>query len=574
MDLKFALRVIAAALQALALILLTDAATGPRTWPATDLLLFYPLLTLSIYVPLLAMAGCGPLRPRSLGRWVVVAALVLALLGWHEAARGTVPAWWQSPAWPRFAFWLAVSAALFVAHVLVADAVVERRILPTYRRHFDTAWTLGLQAALSAVFVAVFWIILELGAGLFRLVELTFFTRLIRHDWFYFPATTLALALSIHVTDVQPGLIRGTRTIVLTLFSWLLPLLTFILGGFLVSLPLISLHPLWNTHFAATLLLTAAGLLIFLINTAYQDGAEEAAAGRVKRVAAAVGAIEVGPLVGLAAWAVALRIGQYGWTVQRIEAAAVAFLFACYAAGYLAALVRSPRHLRGVETTNVVAAGVFVALVLLLFSPLADPSRLMVASQMKLLASGAVPVEKFDFKAIRFDGARWGVEALQGVAERQDQSSAAVSAKAKEALAMTNRFVPPVLTAWSIENSISVFPAGRTLPADFYVRLADAPLKSTLRQCVPQGCAARYMVLKPGAPESIVLVTPFFGDVLDQGADGAWHETAHLQGSFCKQVRDARMTGDFVPQTHPWPDLAIGGKVFVLVPADQRCDRN
>lgn len=576
MDSRTLVRLAAAAIQALALVLLTEAATLPRTWPATDLPVFYPLLLISIYTPLLAMAGCGSLKPPALASWVAGATLVLALLGWHEAARGTVPPW-PGPPWPRFQLWLAVSGALFVAHVLVSDAVVERRLLATYPRHFDTAWKLGLQAVLSAGFVGVFWIILELGAELFRLIDITVFTRLLRHDWFYIPATTLALALSIHVTDVQPGLIRGTRGIVLSLFSWLLPLLAIILAGFLCSLPLISLHPLWHTHFAASLLLTAAGLLIFLINTAYQDGTEKA--GRLKRWAAALGAIATAPLVGLAVWAVALRVEQYGWTVQRIEATAVAFVLGCHAAGYLAAALRSPRHLRWLEITNVLSAVVAVAVVVLLFSPAADSSRLMVASQMGELKSGAIPPEKFDFTAVHFDGARWGTVALQALAHQQDPASAAVAAKAKEALAATTRtrfavgIESPMRTEEEIEKSIRVLPAGRTLPPDFFAKTAEHFLQNALSMCVPQKCVARYMALKPGAEESLVLMGPFFGYVLDRNADGTWHETAQVQGSFaCKQVGEARDAGALAPQPHALPDLIIGGKVFVLIRDNGTCD--
>jgi hypothetical protein len=149
------------------------------------------------------------------------------------------------------------------------DAVIERRFAPSYARHFDTAWKQGVQIALAIVFVGLFWGVLYLGASLFKLIEIDFFERLLQRRWFWCPAITLAFAVAIHVTDVQPSLIRGARSLVLTLFSWLLPLLVLILVGFLGSLPFISLAPLWKTGFATSLLLTAAGLLVLLINACY-----------------------------------------------------------------------------------------------------------------------------------------------------------------------------------------------------------------------------------------------------------------------------------------------------------------
>src|SRR5690606_2556383 len=151
---------------------------------------------------------------------------------------------------------------------------------------------------------------------------------------------TLVLSVSLHVTDVQPSLIRGVRTLALPLFSWLLPLLAAILLGFLASLPLVSLEPLWNTRSPATLLLAAAALLVFLINSSYQDGDAEWTASRIRRYAVVLGALELLPLAGLAAWAVWLRVDQYGWTVERILAAAVVLLVAGYALGYAVAVLR------------------------------------------------------------------------------------------------------------------------------------------------------------------------------------------------------------------------------------------
>ncbi|MEJ0067478.1 MAG: hypothetical protein WDO24_00495 [Pseudomonadota bacterium] len=233
--------------------------------------------------------------------------------------------------------------------MLTVDSAIERRLIPSYSRHFDTSWKLGIQIVLAMVFVGVFWGILYLGAGLFDLIKIAWFERLIEKSWFAFPATTLALALAIHVTDVQPALIRGVRSLALTLFSWLLPLLAGILLLFLASLAVISLTPLWNTHFAGALLLVAAGVMVFLINGCYQDGAAVSTLPQIKRWGGTHGAIELIPLVGLAVWALMLRVEQYGWTAERVLAAAVAIVAACYAVGYAsaaiggAAMVEAPR---------------------------------------------------------------------------------------------------------------------------------------------------------------------------------------------------------------------------------------
>lgn len=404
-------RISTALVQAAALYLLTGAAMSERSWPATDPRVFVPLILATTLVPLIILLGLGKIRARPLAIWAAIAAAFIVGLGFHDATRGRI-AVGDDMLWPSFQLCLTLSAALFVAHVLVVDSIIERRLVPPYARHFDTAWKQGVQAVLAVIFVGVFWGVLHLGAGLFKLIGIDVFDWLIDQRGFALPATTLALAVAIHATDVQPSLIRGARSVALTLFTWLLPLLVVILLGFLGSLPFISLTPLWNTRFATTLLLVSAGLLVFLINSCYQDGAAEQTASRLKRLAGTIGAIELVPLVGLAIGGLSLRVGQYGWTPDRILAAAVTVVLACYALGYASTAIRAPAWLKRVEITNLVTAYVFLALVIALFSPIADPARLMVASQVARLESGAVAPDDFDFAALKFDGAKWGAAAL------------------------------------------------------------------------------------------------------------------------------------------------------------------
>src|SRR5580698_6079343 len=414
----FLMRLLIALAQAGALYWLTQTATALPSWPASEPRVFIPLLLAWSYVPLILMLGAGQIKPLPLAIWAVVAAAVIMGLGYHDAIRGRFVADDPTVLWPRPELWLVLIAVVFIAHVLVVDSVIERRTIPSYARHFDTAWKQGMQAVLAAGFVIVFWGVLMLGAALFKLVEINAIWRLIEQRWFEYPVTTLALAVAIHVTDVQPSLIRGARLLALTLLAWLLPVLAIVVFGFLGSLPFISLDPLWRTHFATSLLLVAAGLLVFLINSFYQDGDNREAATAfgaidgIKRVAARAGAIELILLVALAAWGLWLRVGQYGWSVERILAAAIILVEGCYAIGYAGALVLSPGTLKRIEITNFITAYVFLAISLALFSSLADPARLMVAGQMARLKSGAVRPEKFDFAALKFDGARWGHEAL------------------------------------------------------------------------------------------------------------------------------------------------------------------
>ena len=74
----------------------------------------------------------------------------------------------------------------------------------------------------------------------------------------------LAFTCAIHVTDVRAGIVRGARTLKLTLLSWLLPIMALIAVTFLATLLFTGLEPLWSTRRATPVLLAAAAALVFL----------------------------------------------------------------------------------------------------------------------------------------------------------------------------------------------------------------------------------------------------------------------------------------------------------------------
>ncbi|KAK0350998.1 hypothetical protein LTR94_026757 [Friedmanniomyces endolithicus] len=161
------------------------------------------------------------------------------------------------------------------------------------------------------------------------------------------------------------------------LLSWLLVVITLIVAGFLIALPFTGLDGLWETRSATRLVLTAAAGLIILINTAYQDGSSLNLPPKLLRAVARLACFLIAPLIVLAIWALALRIGQYGLTPERVIGAACAVVGAAYALGYALAGVSRTNWLKPIEHTNVGAAVLSVTLILSILSPLADPARLL-----------------------------------------------------------------------------------------------------------------------------------------------------------------------------------------------------
>lgn len=253
-------------------------AAQTKGWPATNPELLAALMAVAVFVPTLAVSAIGNLRLRTMIVWAVAATAICGALAAYDIARDPVALFGMA----HFArtqagigTMLALGTSLFIVHTLVVAGETDRRVFATYPTYFDVSWKHGVQFMLAALFVGVLWGLLFLGSGLFQLIHIDFFARLIRQPNFYFPVTSLATACALHVTDVRAGLVRGTRTLLLVLLSWLLPLMALIAAGFLMSLPFTGLAPLWGTRFGAKLLLTATAVLIVLINATHQDGRAE-----------------------------------------------------------------------------------------------------------------------------------------------------------------------------------------------------------------------------------------------------------------------------------------------------------
>ncbi len=547
-------------LQGLGLYGLHRVSDGEASWGATHPLLFGPLLLVTALLPIMLLAGVGRLRPVTLAIWTAVAGVTLALLGLHDVARQSAETL-QGPPFlspPGLVF---SAAALFISHHLVAAADLERRRVPAFAALFDTASKAVVQLALSLGFTGAFWILLQLGAALFKVIGLDFLEDLLRKEWFAIPITFVVFATAVHLTDVRDGLIRGVRTVGLMLLSWLLLVMTVLAAGFVAALPFTGLDGLWETGSATLLVLAAVAAQIILIIAAYQDGRADNRPPAVLRAAVRVAAVLLTPLVVIAFWGLALRIGQHGLTPDRIIAAACALVGAAFAAGYgwaaLSPFWRKGDWMRPLEPTTIWAAVLAVALILLLFSPVLDPARLSVADQVARLERGAVTPDKFDYRFLRFESGKAGQAAL---ARLTRSGNAAIVARAKAAQAANSRsddFVSPEEAARAF--SIEMWPVGaEPLPGDF---VASANRQGDLNHCqYANFCLATRRDLDgDGAPELLIVA---HDDIAVYALDsGRWTRIGRFdqtcRGETRSDPREALRAGRLRAVRPAWPDLVF-----------------
>jgi hypothetical protein len=573
------IRAVVGLAQGAALYLLYHAAEA-KIWPAMDGQVFAPLVLTAVFVPTLAVSGLGNLRLRTFVIWTAAAAVIVAALGaydvFHDPA-GMSAAGPGPGRVPSFPLWLAMAAGLFIAQALVVSGDEDRAWIAQYLRYFDVAWKQAVQAVLAGAFVGALWILLFLGAALFRLIEIRFFEELLRKPWFWIPVTALAFTVGIHVTDVQAGIVRGVRTLKLTLLSWLLPLIALIAIGFLAALLFTGLDPLWATRRATSLVLLTAAALIVLINAAYQEGgARERRVAVVLRVAGVGAAVALTPLVVIAAYAVLLRVTQYGWTPERIVATACVVVAGCYAVGYGLAAVISRPWLQWVEMTNVIASAVILAVILALFSPVADPMRIAVADQVARLEAGRIPVEQFDFAFLRFHGGRYGTAALERLRNKEggpdaariaEKVNAVLAAKSQyDARASVERPTPEERAA-----SITVaYPKDQPLPAGFVQQDWNAPPDRSLHpRCLTahEKCEAVMLDLDgDGVPEILLAVRSYGAFFAYKETGGTWKFIGILDNSACNGVKEELLAGRVELAMPEFKDVKAGGGTLQLRP--------
>lgn len=578
------IRIAVGLLQGLVLYLLYQSFKA-KAWPSTEPLLAGPLVLVWLIVPVLFIASIGTLNRRQLLTWIPAAAAILAALGCYDVWRATGPGGITAPSNDNPAHLsgqliIVCIAGFFIAQSLVMAGAGAKRRIASYNAYFETAWKQFVQLAFSALFVGVTWLVLLLGSELFMLIKLNFLRTMIGESWFVIPVIAFAFSCAMHITDVRPAIVRGIRALLLVLLSWILPVAVLVIGGFLASLPFTGLEPLWATRSATAVLLGAAAVLIVLINAAYQDGAPDVAAARVMQGSVRVASLLLAPIVVIAVYALSLRVGDYGWTTSRIVAAACLVVASMYAAGYAWAALRPARRV-AIATTNIANAFVVLAMLLLLFSPVGDPARLSVASQVARLQSGKVAADKFDFAYLQFEGKRYGQAALAQLrATFQGKDAQLVRDRVTEVQKMTVRMphhgeLPARPVPVELSKNARVWPKGKSLPASFLatdLRLSEG---SPFPACLHGGTEECDLVMADltgdGNAEIIALSAlrePGAVMVMSEVAPRQWRAVGTLPSSLaaCAPLRQALINGEYTLSPPAVSDIKLGGHRLAIRP--------
>ncbi|MCY7279992.1 MAG: DUF4153 domain-containing protein [Sphingomonas bacterium] len=423
--------------------------------------------------------------------------LVVALVGWFSASYNEYPTIFE---WPFFSGMFAVLLAAPLFQTMRDEGAWR---FP-YRRLHSHAWTDAVIGAASLAFVGIAFALAWLIAGLFDLIGIKLIKELLEEDWFGWMLAGFAFGSAVGLLRERDALVTTLLRLVMVVLSVLAPVLAVALVLFLASVPFTGLGELWDSVIPATPLMLVAGAgAILLANAVIGDGAEDRPTNRVLRLAAPALVLTVLPLAIIAAVSLAQRIGQYGWTPERIWGVVAFGVAVVYGlAGWWAVVkgrVDFDIVLRPLQT-NLAIAVCGVALFLAL--PILDFGAISARSQLARLESGSVKADEFDWAAMAFDFGSAGRDRLARIAKTgaADQRDLAANA-----LAATTR--------WKVSTELEALRDGRDAEGRLRLASSDIVMTDALRKAIGKksvcGNASTACVLMRIATDRYLLVATY-----------------------------------------------------------------
>ena len=531
-----------------------------NTWPSESPLWFYPLLTLAVAVPVLLLLSMERDNTASVFRQVGIFGGVLTLLaiyiGWQAEPFREFPVFSLS-----FAFTVSIALACFKALMYLQQRA--NRVPLSYAVLFTYSWRNFLVAALSALFVLIFWLILMLWGQLFKVIEIDFFYELFTEEWFAIPVLSVAFGVGVIMFRALTRVIDTITSLLHWLIKLLLPLIVLVAVIFLASLPFVGLDALWSTGSGTALLLWLLAIMLFFTNAVYQDGREAAPYPQIIHRVIFLGLCAMPVLSALSFYGLSLRVGQYGWSVERCWAFVVWLVLSLFAVGYVVGIIRRrDQWTNDLARVNTAMGLVVLAIMLLANSPLLDFRKIALASQLRMVESGEKEWHAFDFWYTKHHLARPGYLAMEQL--RQD-----IGDSDPELLGLIENPVYRGLAA-ATQSSAAMWETMRFRPEPFDV---PADLKPLVEQTSVSVRNADLVMIRAdldddGQDEYVLVSLYDYGVGQTQFyylTDSGW-QSGHLQHIGNQQGRDTTQelieTGEITVVDPRFKDIDIGGIVL------------
>lgn len=270
-------------------------------------------------------------------------------------------------------------------------AALMRGRLWDYAYLFDTAWGIVVRYLAAWVFVGLFWAAVFLSNALLEIVGISIIWDVVEEEVVAFTLSGLVLGLALAVANELRAYV--SPYLLLRLLRLLMPPLVLVVVVFILALPFRGLSGLFGEFSAAGTLMAVALAGASLIAAAVDSSEEEAAKSRLMQLATLAFAAML-PILGvLAVWAIAIRVGDYGWTPTRLSAFVAALFVLAYGVLYGHALLRKDWRAR-IRRANIYHALAVLAVAALWLTPILDASRISANTQVSRFINGKSTLEE------------------------------------------------------------------------------------------------------------------------------------------------------------------------------------
>ncbi|WP_164876038.1 DUF4153 domain-containing protein [Falsirhodobacter deserti] len=461
----------------------------------------------SFFIAFLALAG--PVGPRAAAVGAafvsVVAAAGLVLAGTRFATAEDLVESGRAP----FAFFatLLLPLPFWIAR--------HRGNWRSYPALFTESWGIVIRYGSALLFTGLVWGVLALSDALLGLVGIKVLDPVFDVPGLTWAITGAALGLALAVMEEWQD--ERRFALPLRLLRLMLPVVLVVVLVFLAALPLRGLSGLLGELSVAVTLVSMVAAAVTLVTVALDVRDGQGVQTPLMRNCTRLLALILPLPAGLALWSVMMRVGEYGWTPQRVLATTAAVVGLVYGLTYLAAALRGGWQ-GAIRQANVWLAVGLLAIALLWQTPLLDSERISARSQAARIAAGHLPGAE-SLRAFRY----WGKAGERLLAQLEETAEGDLALQLQHARAGA----PPAVTVADFAALLPIRPDGSDGAA--LLRGLDATTRAEwaalCRNRLPDGRAGCVLILGAFHPDRGGDQAIFIGnDVQHARIDGIYLE--------------------------------------------------
>lgn len=417
-------------------------------------------------------------------------------------------------------------AALFVFISLSTPFAIAIETAPQgwrdYEALFDSAWSIFVRSVTGFSFLGLFWLVVFLSDALLGLVGFDYIGELISHNFVWMVLSGIVLGLALAVLDELKTVVSTMRGLALQLLRLLLPLVAVVVALFIFLVPFQGLGEVFGSFSAAATMLAMAAGGASLITAAVEARDDDAARSRLMVTAARGLSLLLPVIVAIAAYAIWLRVAQYGWTPPRLGGAIAALVMVAYSFCYAVAVALGAGWKAHIRRANVYIALLAITLSVLWLSPVLNAERISANDHIARFLSGKNKVKDLELHKLGEDWGHPGRKALTALRKAEIPPESHALARALVAydegqseweirqagLAEENQIAQAKLMA-----TIPVRPFGQEIPEEAFESLASYRVNDILSGCDRKideahvGCVAIVMQTdRSKAQKTVVLL--------------------------------------------------------------------